>query len=253
MRIQFASDLHLEFEENSRFLEDYPLIPCGDILILAGDIGYLEGSTYDEYPFWDWASNRYDRVLVIPGNKEFYGSYDLSKLRNGMKVEIRKNIHWYYNMSEVINDIEFLMTPLWSFIPITNADTVKTFHPDFKFIQFKNKALSIDIYNKLHNQCIEFLMKGLSEVRNKRVIVTHHAPSFQCATEEFKDSLLNCAFYSDMEKLIRLYNPEYWIYGHSHRNINNLKIGKTILISNQLGYVNKTEHKEFNRSTFFTV
>lgn len=41
MKLQFASDLHLEFADNWRYLRAHPLQVNGDILILAGDIGYL--------------------------------------------------------------------------------------------------------------------------------------------------------------------------------------------------------------------
>lgn len=253
MKIQLASDLHLELGENSDYMKDFPLIPCGNILILAGDIGYIGDNTYNNYSFWDWLSECYERVLVVPGNKEFYGNFDLNRLKNGMKVKIKENIHWYYNKSEVINGVEFIMTPLWSFIPVSAEAIVKNAYPDFKFIRHNGELLTVDIYNNLHCQCIEFLMEELQEKKGKTVIVSHHVPAIQCMAEEFNGSPMNCAFYSDMEKLIKLYNPDYWVYGHSHRNVGRLEIGKTVLLSNQLGYVNKLEQHGFDRASCFII
>ena len=71
MKIQYASDLHLEFKENSNFLKHHPLIVAAEVLVLAGDIGYIGDDNYSRHPFWGWASENYRQVIVIPGNHEF--------------------------------------------------------------------------------------------------------------------------------------------------------------------------------------
>ncbi len=89
MKIQYASDLHLEFADNSRYLREHPLEVAGEVLVLAGDIGYIEDDNYSKHPFWDRASENYKEVIVIPGNHEFYKLFDINKLYDGWKQEIR--------------------------------------------------------------------------------------------------------------------------------------------------------------------
>jgi Icc-related predicted phosphoesterase len=44
--------------------------------------------------------------------------------------------------------------------------------------------------------------------------------------------------------------PEAWIYGHSHSNTPEFKIGKTRMLTNQLGYVEMGEYKTFKFNAF---
>ena len=42
MKIQFVSDLHLEFPDNRAWLAAHPLEVAGDILLIAGDTAYFD-------------------------------------------------------------------------------------------------------------------------------------------------------------------------------------------------------------------
>ena len=48
-------------------------------------------------------------------------------------------------------------------------------------------------------------------------------------------SVLSAYFINNLKPLIKKYQPDFWLYGHTHANIN-LEIGKTKIKSNQRGY-----------------
>lgn len=113
VKIQYASDLHLEFMENTLYLETHPLQPVAEILVLAGDTGYLGDEGFVKHPFWDWASENFKQVIVIPGNHEFYLGYDLGQLHDGWCMEIRHNIKCYYNaVIHLSDDTDLIVSTL---------------------------------------------------------------------------------------------------------------------------------------------
>lgn len=79
----------------------------------------------------------------------------------------------------------------------------------------------------------------------KKIVVTHHVPSFQMQCPKFADSQANGAFTVELEDYIKDSGIDFWIYGHSHYNVY-VRIGNTMCRSNQLGYVFHGEHESFD-------
>lgn len=69
---------------------------------------------------------------------------------------------------------------------------------------------------------------------------------------KFADSLANGAFTVELEDYIKEADIDFWIFGHSHYNVDKV-IGKTTCISNQLGYVFHNEHSSFDAGKFITL
>jgi len=85
------------------------------------------------------------------------------------------------------------------------------------------------------------------------IVATHHVPTLMNYPKKYKNDPLNEVFASEQSQLILRASPDYWIYGHHHTNIPRFSIGKTQLLTNQLGYVRHHEHSSFNNSQCVTV
>ena len=247
LRIQFVSDLHLEFEQNRLWLSRNPLEVTGDILLVAGDTAYLDvpesgRDTYSQYQFWDWASEHYKQVIVCLGNHDFYGYYDLATMPDGYCKQIRHNVHAYYNRVVSVGNVDIIVSTLWSFIEPFDAYRTEKGVSDFFRILYNGHRLTADDFNAEHNRCFDFISTAVKESNAKaKIVLTHHVPTQQCTANEFRDSAINGAFTVELGNYIADSDIDYWIYGHSHRNID-AQIGKTKIISNQLGYISHGEH-----------
>ena len=246
MKFQYASDLHLEFPENTNYLIENPLKVTGDILILAGDIHVLNDEKFMENPFWDWASQNYKQVIIAFGNHEFYKKYDLSSMKDGFKLKIRDNIYYYYNCVITLENVDIIVSSLWSLIEDKNKDVCQLSVNDFRQIKWGEEKLTADLFNEEHKKCLDFVKKSLNESKAQtKIVVTHHVPSDLLTAKEFQGSDINQAFTVDLTNYIKKCGAKYWIYGHSHRNINKV-IGKTSCLCNQVGYISEEEEETFN-------
>ncbi len=251
MQIQYCSDLHLEFDLNKRFLQENPLPINGEILILAGDIILLK-EEYLKHPFFDFVSDNYEMVFWVPGNHEYYKS-DIKQYRNRNEIKVRKNVFWVNNCVKSYKNVCFLFSTLWSRINSKNEAIIEQRYADFKHISIENKKLKPSDYNLLHLECLNFLDKEIKKSTQNTIVITHHVPSDYCIAGEYKDSCLNDAFCTDLTSVIETSEAKYWIYGHNHFNHKPLLIGKTTLITNQLGYIELNENIHFKNDAFITL
>jgi len=252
MKIQYCSDIHLEFEANQKCLRQQPLDVAGEVLILAGDIVPLHEAFFKD-KFFDQVSDCYKLVFWVPGNHEFYHK-DLMEFTSEMNIKIRENVFVVNNISLVYNEVYFVFSTLWSKISQQNKKIVEQFVEDFDCILKNDKKIRAGDFNKLHIESLQFIKKSLgSNPGFPTVVVTHHLPSSLCNSPRHRKSMINEAFCVDLTDFIENCGANFWIYGHSHFNQKPIIIGSTILLTNQLGYVQHKENLGFKGGAYFIV
>lgn len=160
---------------------------------------------------------------------------------DGYCKEIRHNIHAYYNSVVHLQDLDIIVSTLWAFIEPYDAYQTERGVSDFYRIRYEGHRLNADNFNKEHQRCLAFIQKAVAESKAPtKIVLTHHVPTQLCTADEFKGSSINGAFTVELGNYIAGSGIDYWIYGHSHRNID-AQIGTTQILSNQLGYVHQSE------------
>jgi len=255
MKIQYASDLHLEFAENRNYLENGGLAVTGDVLVLAGDVSYLGDREMMALPFFDWCAEHFRETFIVPGNHEFYGGYDIAKTMVDYEFAYRDNVRYVNNRSVVVGDVELFFTTLWTRIDPLHLWSIQQGMNDFRRGVLNGKRFTANDVNGLHQQCLTWLDAALkaSSAKNK-VVVSHHCPSFRNGFNVDPGGALNSAFQVDLDAYIERSGVDYWIYGHTHyAGGSGIVIGSTRLLCNQLGYVSDNAHQGFSPDAVFEV
>ena len=250
MKIQYASDLHLEFEENEDYIKQFPLEVAGDILVLAGDTCYLgKGVEHQRETFFKWCSDNYRETYLLPGNHEYYGKCPLDETLDGWQMDIYTNVHYLNNKSVVIGNAELFFTTLWTCLEPQEIYDVQRVMNDFRKIRLSDNSFRATAQNRIHQICRQWLVEALKESRAEtRIVVTHHCPVADAGVKSYVGAMAYPAYAEDMSPLMKELVPDYWIHGHVHTRCTSGKMmAGTAILSNTLGYVDDEENIGFNK------
>ena len=252
VKIQYCSDLHLEFYENKMYLKQFPIKPEGEILVLAGDIILLKDLQEHE-DFFTFCADHFEATYWIPGNHEYYHG-DLGRAESPLMQKIKKNVWLVNNVIMPYKHLNLICSTLWSKITPLHAFDIQRSVSDFFTIRWNENKFTSRQFNELHRESMSFLQKALLECAgSKNIIVTHHVPTLYHYPQQYRNSAINEAFAVVLYDFIENSGAAYWIYGHHHTNIPAFTIGTTIMVTNQLGYVQQNEHQLFDRSAIIEL
>jgi predicted phosphohydrolase len=220
------------------------LQPKGDILVLAGDI--VPFAVMDKHQdFFSYLADNFKTTYWLPGNHEYY-HFDIAEKSGVLNEAIRSKVFLVNNTSVVHENVKLVFSTLWSNISPGYQWQIERNLNDFHLIKHKGFRFSSEQYNQLHEESLAFIQNELKTVKDEKVAVfTHHCPTFLNYPEQYKGDVLNEAFAVELHNLIESSEIACWVYGHHHTNTPEFTIGNTRLITNQLGYVQRNEHRLF--------
>ena len=238
MKIQVLSDLHLEHGGN---LPEHD--PDADVIVLAGDLApYTEGLVDRVQEHWSSAPH----IFYVLGNHEFYGT-EIEETRTRMATECAEaGIHLLDPGTIRVGGVRFIGATLWTDLLLEGmADEVgahlRTSRGITDFlgaIQHHGRDFTTWESVERHRADRAFIEGELNraeEDQERVVVITHHAPSSRSIRPWFEGDPFNCAFASDLDRVIDRYQPELWIHGHMHDPVDE-QLGRTRLLANPAGY-----------------
>lgn len=250
MDFQLVSDLHLE--------QEYVKLPGGELLIMAGDIMVADhllprlksdnsGEIYYRVQrelyerFANVELSKYDRVLYIPGNHEYYHSPMETAIEELRKI-MPAHVQIVNNDTVEIDDAMFICSTMWTDMNKSDWFTInhaKKCMADFSFIRYNDRFLSPEATINFFDQATDYIKIVAKQNADKKiVVVTHHCPSELSVAEQYKGDLLNGAFRSDCDNII-LDHPQIkmWLHGHTHTEFDYM-LGDCRVVCNPRGYYN---------------
>lgn len=251
LTVQYMSDLHLEFRDNTRWIAEHMPQPAAQVMVIAGDMITLNSPKLRKHPLFDWCSHNFELTVIVPGNHEFYDGFDVAEAIDGLDLELRPGVRYCCNKAVSIGHTALLCTTLWSEIDPQCRTAAQLHMPDYSRIVYKGRQLTADDSAELHRRCRDWLTEAINRcTASHKVVVTHHCP-VNVEDPRYGGNELTSAFIAPMEDYVRLCGADSWIFGHTHYNAaDGLRLGNTVLHTNQMGNSADVCHGYSNAAKF---
>jgi len=213
MRLQYASDLHLERWPKSTY-EEILKPAVAPVLVLLGDVCSLDSQYL--HSFFEWCSEHWKTVVWIPGDLEVWysGFTNVDRAVTAMKERVAsfQNVHVLYCESMGSEDgVILLGCPLWRrprdevMLHVTGKIWAKSDPCP------ANQGLFLNEYNR----CRRWLQAHLASYQMPVVVLGYYAPLSWLTEEEWIQERSSSMNTPELEILLR---PPLvaWLYGHCH-------------------------------------
>lgn len=259
MKIQIKSDLHQEDVYGKTILvtaEVSPLWvhPEADVLVLAGDI--INANDHQINCLINDLKDVKIPILYVPGNHEYWHS-DRTTAETLLWERLKDTNITHFDKSYKIikignEEVMFIGCTLWSPIIGPFAANLAETTPDFRLV----KGVSVDSWNRSFEGDLDFLERTIRHpdyTTMKKVVITHHLPSFKSVPDRYKDHLLNCIFASNSDYLMEeLCSPDLWIHGHTHDS-KDYNIDETRVVCNPRGHSGRDRNPNYDNQLIIEI
>lgn len=235
MKIQIASDLHLEYNEKHSptvVLEKYLEPTDAELLILAGDIGSLYNICQLKQLLGQ-ACSKYSKVIYVAGNHEYYTEKNHDELSFKELYQRLRSLEQDFSNLKILEK-EYVIIDGYCIAGCTMWSDCKVKIPPY-IVRIRDINY---LYRKLYSESVTFI-KSTIEMCQKRgyklLMVTHHPPSYDCINPIQNGDAYISLYASALDHLLKSQSVDAWIHGHTHYNQDFYTIDGTRVLSNQYG------------------
>lgn len=236
MRLQFASDLHLNSWSENKVPFEKILRPVADALVLCGDIGHPDSVML--HLFLKWCSKRWKTIFWIAGFHE---------LTNAWNSQFRQSINTY-------DECLIRMKNLANTFPNINVLDKEAFVTEDGFIllgcslwtrmsdTLDTNPISKDI-TAHYKEDLQWLTKYIKTAKQPIIVVSYCPPTYSLMDENLVNKRTSVHYSVESEILIR--SPVLaWVSGYLHKSATIVRewfdsegnAGSTLMVVNPRGY-----------------